>query len=94
MSYDRLAPTISSKAKKCLVPITWVKIVARPPVTLSDRLDTRPCKILDPRLRRRRRRRRRRTDGRTECKVGFSESAVRGGANDAVTDGGTTRREY
>jgi len=49
-----------------LVPITWVKIVARPPVTLSDRLDTRPCKILDPRLRRRRRRRRRRTDGRTD----------------------------
>jgi len=27
MSYDRLAPTISSKAKNCLVPVTWVKII-------------------------------------------------------------------
>jgi len=27
MSYDSLAPTISSKAKKCLVPVTWVKII-------------------------------------------------------------------
>jgi len=55
MSYDRLAPTISSKAKKnCLIPVTWVKIIegggARPPLPLSDGLDTRPCKILDPRL--------------------------------------------
>ena len=54
MSYDRLGPTISSKAKKLpLVPVTWVKIIggcARPPVPLSDGLDTGPCKILDPRL--------------------------------------------
>jgi len=62
MSYDRLAPTISSKARKnCLVPVTYKKyrpkmpgkcstFVAQPPVPSSDGLDTRPCKILDPRL--------------------------------------------
>jgi len=52
MSYDRLAPTISSKAKKnCLVPVTWVKIIGGGAMPLSDGLDTRPCKILDRRLR-------------------------------------------
>jgi len=55
MSYDRLAPTISSKAKKLFGSgnMGWVKIIgggARPPVPLSDGLDTRRCKILDPRL--------------------------------------------
>ena len=41
MSYDRLAPTISSKATKCLVPVTWVKIIGgRKEVPLSDGLDT------------------------------------------------------
>jgi len=53
MSYDRLAPTISSKAKNCLVPVTWVKIIGGGRSTsgaLSDGLDTSPCKILDPRL--------------------------------------------
>jgi len=60
MSYDRLAPTISSKARKnCLVPVTYKKCKmpgkcstfgARPPVPSSDGLDTRPCKILDPHL--------------------------------------------
>ena len=53
MSYDRLAPTISSKAKKLfgsgnMGQNNWGG--ARPPVPLSDGLDTRPCKILDPRL--------------------------------------------
>ena len=43
MSYDRLAPTISSKAKK---------LFGSGNMGLSDGLDTRPCKILDllPRL--------------------------------------------
>ena len=50
MSYDRLAPAISSKAKGKLFGSgdmgqnNWVV------VPLSDGLDTRPCKILDPRL--------------------------------------------
>jgi len=72
MSYDRLAPTISSKAKKLFgfgnmgqnnwgakfflknlkykMPGKCSTSGARPPVPLSDGLDTRPCKILDPRL--------------------------------------------
>ena len=54
MSYDRLAPTISSKAKKLFGSgnMGWNnwRGGARPPVPLSDGLDTRPCKILDPRL--------------------------------------------
>jgi len=51
MSYDRLVPTISPKARKnCLVPVTWVKIIGGGAVPLSDGLETRPCKILDPRL--------------------------------------------
>jgi len=33
--------------KNCLVPVTWVKIIGG---GLSDGLDTRPCKIVDPRL--------------------------------------------
>jgi len=49
MSYDRLAPTISSKAKKLfgsgnMGQNNWGG------VPLSDGLDTRPCKILDPRV--------------------------------------------
>jgi len=49
MSYDRLAPTISSKAKKLFGfgntgKNNWGA------VPLSSGLDTRPCKILDPRL--------------------------------------------
>ena len=48
MSYDSLEPTISSKAKKLfgsgnMDQNNWG-------VPLSDGLDTRPCKILDPRL--------------------------------------------
>jgi len=48
MSYDRLAPTISSKAKKLfgsgnMGQNNWA-------MPLSDGLDTRPCKILDPRV--------------------------------------------
>jgi len=51
MSYDRLTPTISSKAKKLfgsgnMGQNNW----GRKEVPLSDGLDTRPCKILDPRL--------------------------------------------
>jgi len=52
MSYDRLAPAISSKAKK----IVWFGNMGqnnwgrRKEVPLSDGLDTRPGKILDPRL--------------------------------------------
>jgi len=54
MSYDRLAPTISSNAKKMfgsgnMGQNNWGG-GARPPVPLSDGLNTRPCKILDPRL--------------------------------------------
>jgi len=54
MSYDRLAPTVSSKAKKLfgsgnMGQNNW-GAGARPPVPLSDGLDTRPCKILDPPL--------------------------------------------
>jgi len=49
MSYDRLTPTISSKAKKLFGfgntgKNNWGA------VPLSSGLDTRPCKILDPRL--------------------------------------------
>jgi len=49
MSYDRLAPTVSSKAKKLFGSgnkgqNNWGA------VPFSDGLDTRPCKILDPRL--------------------------------------------
>jgi len=52
MSYDRLAPTISSKAKKLfgsgnMGQNNWG---GGKEVPLSDALDTRPCKILDPRL--------------------------------------------
>jgi len=52
MSYDRLAPTISSKAKNCLVAVTWVKIIGgmRIKVPLSNGLHARLCKILDARL--------------------------------------------
>ena len=51
MSYDRLAPTISSKAKKLfgsgnMGQNNW----GGGAVPFSDGLDTRPCKILDPRL--------------------------------------------
>jgi len=51
MSYDRLAPTISSKAKKLfgsgnMGQNNWGGM------PLSDGLDTRPCKILDPRQQR------------------------------------------
>jgi len=35
--------------KNCLVPVTWVIIIGEG-VPLSDELDTRPGKILDPRL--------------------------------------------
>jgi len=49
MSYDRLAPTVSSKAKILfgsgnMGQNNWGA------VPFSDGLDTRPCKILDPRL--------------------------------------------
>jgi len=62
MSYDRQAPTSSRcrttarrqlfllRPKNCLVPVTWVKIIDGVAVPLSDGLDTRPCKILDPHL--------------------------------------------
>ena len=54
MSYDSLAPIISSKAKKLfgsgnMGQNNWGG-GARPTMPLSDGLDTRPCKILDPRL--------------------------------------------
>jgi len=54
MSYDRLAPTILSKAKTLfgsgnMGQNNWGG-GARPPVPLLDGLDTRRCKILDPRL--------------------------------------------
>ena len=38
------------KPKNCLVPVTWVEIIGGGAVPLSDGLDTRSCKILDPRL--------------------------------------------
>ena len=37
------------RPKNCLVPVTWVEIIGGG-VPLSDGLDTRSCKILDPRL--------------------------------------------
>ena len=51
MSYDRQAPTISSKAKKLFGSgNVGQNNGGRAAVPLSDGLDTRPCKILDPRL--------------------------------------------
>ena len=50
MSYDRLAPTISSKAKKFFFGSGNMGQNNWGAVPLSDGLDTRPCKILDPRL--------------------------------------------
>jgi len=54
MSYDRLAPTISSKAKKLfgsgnMGQNNWGGGRSTSGA-LSDGLDTSPCKILDPRL--------------------------------------------
>jgi len=49
MPYDRLAPTISSKAKK-FFGFGNMGQNNGGAVPLSDGLDTRPCKILDPRL--------------------------------------------
>jgi len=51
MSYDRQAPTVSSKAKKLfdsgnMGQNNW----GTGTVPLSDGLDTHPCEILDPRL--------------------------------------------
>ena len=50
MSYDRLAPTISSKAKKLFGSGNMGRNNWGGAVPLSDGLDTRSCKILDPRL--------------------------------------------
>ena len=50
MSYDRLAPTIFSKAKKLFGSRNMGQKNLWGVVPLSDGLDTRPCKILDPRL--------------------------------------------
>ena len=52
MSYDRLAPTISSKAKKLFGSGNMGQNNWGGGMPLSDGLDTRPCKILDPRLQR------------------------------------------
>jgi len=54
MSYDRSAPTISSKAKKLvgsgnMGQNNWGEEIFFP-VPLSDGLDTSPCKILDPEI--------------------------------------------
>jgi len=48
--YDRLAPTISSKAKKLFGSGNKGQNNRGEAVPLSDGLDTRLCKILDPRL--------------------------------------------
>jgi len=50
MSYDRLAPTISSKAKKLFGSGNMGQNNWGGGSPFSDGLDTRPCKILDPRL--------------------------------------------
>ena len=50
MSYDRLAPTISSKDKKLFGSGNMGQNNWGGAVPLSDGLDTRPCKILGPRL--------------------------------------------
>ena len=50
MSYDRLAPTISSKAKKLFGSGNKGQNNRGEAVPLSDGLDTRLCKILDPPL--------------------------------------------
>jgi len=47
MSYDRLAPTVSSKAKKLLGSGNMGQNNWGGAVPLSDGLNTRPCKILD-----------------------------------------------
>jgi len=50
MSYDRLAPTVSSKAKKSFGSGNMGQNNWGGAVPLLDGLDTRPCKILDPRV--------------------------------------------
>ena len=49
MSYDRLAPTISLKAKKLFGSGNVGRNNWGGAVPVSDGYDTRPCKILDPR---------------------------------------------